>query len=90
MKYTPKQIPDERTIQIMYSQAWNLAVASKELYAGETFEQRQQYFFDQLMKPYEPLLRARAEQEEKLNLKGRKKEIKGSNFEAEDEIQIDQ
>ena len=89
--------PDERTIQIMMGQAWNLAaeiVAAinikdiaesiakndskqeiKEIQRKQ-LEDWQQYFFDQLMLPYKPLLEARAETEKALNLKLRKKEIK--------------
>lgn len=73
MKYTPRAIPDERTIQIMQGQALNLAVEWAD--SWEEIDELQSQFFDKLMKPYEPLLRAREEKENLFNVKVRGKEI---------------
>jgi len=73
--FTPAMLPDERTKQILYSQAWNLAVARCSR-NDEALESHQKYFFDQLMKPYEPLLKAREEREAILNKKSGKAETK--------------
>lgn len=96
MKYTPRAIPDERTIQILYGQAMNLAMESigtiKEMSEGwrAELESRQQYFFDQLMLPYKPLLEARQEKEDLFNGKIRKKEINEDQEDQKGEINYEE
>lgn len=67
-------LPDERTMQILYSQSWNLA--NEMAQSRAEVEELQAYYYGKLMSPYEPLLKARAETENALNLKSRKVELK--------------
>ena len=82
MKYTPRAIPDERTIQIIFGQAMNLAMESCGKIESLTpewikeIENRQTHFFNLLMLPYKPLLEARKEVEDAMNGKARTKEIR--------------